>query len=231
MNGKNILITGGNNGEALALTKLLLSNNIRVFVLDKDISNLEKIDSTYLKYYKVDVSDEKSLQEISKDFKNIELTAIVLNAIEPFFCKAEENSPEVIEKVFSGGVYGTILCASIFFDYLKPKGRILFLNSTKASHNGIANESLHCAAKFAIRGFCESIKKACEKNSIYIQNIYTGSKNTEFWDEETKTMKVYEQVPKNLIDVDKLAKIILECITSENGGLISDIYVERCKDE
>lgn len=231
MDNKNILITGGNNGEALALTKLLIKNNLNVYVLDKETSNLEKINSSNLKYYKVDVSDEKELQKIAKEFKNVELTAIVLNAIDPVFCKAEDNSPEVIEKVFSGGVYGTILCASIFFNYLKTKGRIIFLNSTKVSHSGIANESLHCAAKFAIRGFSESIKKACEKNSIYIQNIYTGSKNTSFWDEETKTMKVYENAPKNLIDVEKLAEIILECITSETGGLISDIYVERCKDE
>ena len=231
MTKKIVLITGGNSGEALALVKLFLQKNLYVCVLDKEISNLKNINSDNLIYFQVDISIEEDLQKISDTFSknNYEITAMFLNAIDPIFGPAEENSIELINKVFSGAVYGTILCCSIFYKHLPENGKIVFLNSKTASSKGIANQTLHCAAKWAIKGFSESIKKACSNRKINIYNIYSGSKNTNFWTDDINSMNVSIKVPDNLINVDALAQIIYSNLFTNINEVVSDIYIERCK--
>ena len=224
-----ILVAGGNQGEALALTKNLLKRNYSVCVVDKQIFNLQKIKDEKLIYFQTDVSDEKNLKDIAKQLTGKKIIAMFLNASDAIFCPAEDNDLETIYTVINGNVYGTILCCSVFYPLFTPNAKIVFLNARTTSKKGIANQSLFCAAKWAIEGFSQSIKKACENNHITIYNVYCGSMDTEFWTEKAVNMPVTK--PKNLINVNELANIIINNVFNNMDAVVGDIVVERSKNE
>lgn len=227
MNKELLLVTGGNQGEGLALVKLLLKNKHNVCVLDKEVGNLQNIKDKKLMFFNVDVSDEESLKNVANHLKDFKIKAMFLNASDAIFCSAENNDPKTINTVLSGNVYGAILCCSVFFGLMAENSKIVFLNSRSASKKGIANQSLFCAAKWAIEGFSQSIKKACETNNISVYNVYCGSMDTEFWTTKAKNMPVVK--PENLIDVNDLAKIIYNNIFNHMNAVVGDIVVERRK--
>ena len=222
-----VFVTGGNQGEALALVNALLNKGCNVCVLDKEIDNLKKIVSKNLIYFQVDVSNESHLYQIKEKLAGFKISALFLNASDAIFCEAEKNDLKAIEKVYSGNVYGTILCCSVFYSMLKNDAKIVFLNARSASQKGIANQTLFCSAKWAIEGFSQSIKKACENNDIMVYNVYCGSMDTDFWTKKAINMPVKK--PKNLIDVNDLAQIIINNVFNNMDAVVGDIVVERRK--
>ena len=230
MKTKLYLVTGGNQGEALALVKALLKRNCNVCALDKNVDKLESLIKEYpnsFMYFKVDVADEKSLVNIKTQLYSYEIAAMFINASDAIFCEAEKNDLKTIDTVFSGNVYGTILCVTIFSELMQKDGKIIFLNAKRASKSGIANQSLFCSAKWAIEGFSQSVKKACEKLALQVYNIYCGAMDTEFWNKKAVDMPVDK--PNNLINVNDLAQIILNNVLSNMDAVVGDIIVERRK--
>ena len=100
LNNKNILITGSNSGIGLALTKILLENNNKVFaVIRVDSNNLDKIKNDNLNKIYCDLKDIKNYIEIEKKIENVKIDA-VFNCAGIYGGSYEEQSVEklLIEK-------------------------------------------------------------------------------------------------------------------------------------
>lgn len=74
------------------------------------------------------------------------------------------------------------LVIKTFISSLKQKrsGNVIVIGS-EAGLNGAKKGSIYCASKFALRGFCQSLRHECSNANVAVTLINPGMVNTEFF--------------------------------------------------
>lgn len=110
-----------------------------------------------------------------------------------------------------------ILDEAIKYFRIKGGGVIININSV-AGINPNPKEATYCAAKFALRGYSESIKYELRKEGIRIIDIYPGAINTGMSSEREDHDK--------LIDPSELARFIAK-IYETKSFIVSSININK----
>lgn len=130
-----------------------------------------------------DVADAGAVADAADRIEQ-ELGAIdvwVNNAMVTVFSRATEMTPEEYRRVtdvtYLGAVYGTL--AALKSMRPRNRGTIIQVGSALA-HRGIPLQSAYCAAKFALRGFTESLRVELlhERSNIHLTMIQLSAINT-----------------------------------------------------
>ena len=104
MSEKNIIVTGGTDGIGLALTKRLLQDEHRVFIIGKNEIKgnnvIKELNSNKVEFIQCDLSEKKELINLSKKLIKLNKIDCLVNNAGAIFEKRETNSLD-IEKTFA----------------------------------------------------------------------------------------------------------------------------------
>jgi len=177
------VITGGANGIGLATAHQLAKDGYDLFLIDKDLSNLEVarnslgIHNRKVEILNIDLSDgEKVLSELGKKFSEFEVDALVNNAGIGFARTVEQTTLEEWDLTFDVNVKATFLMCKLIVPQMvaRKKGEIVNVASAGALV-GLKNRVAYCASKAAVVGLTRCIAADHALDGIRINAIAPGT--------------------------------------------------------
>jgi short-subunit dehydrogenase len=135
----------------------------------------------------VDVADSKELLEAAKKLETAlgPVDIWVNDAMVTVFSPVTEITPEEFKRVtevsYLGFVYGTM--AALWLMRPRNRGTIVQVGSALA-YRGIPLQAAYCGAKFAIRGFTNSLRTELmhERSNIHLTTVHLPAVNTPQFD-------------------------------------------------
>lgn len=177
------VITGGANGIGLATAHQLAKDGYDLFLIDKDLSNLEVarkslgIHNRKVEILNIDLSDgEKVLSELGKKFSEFEVDALVNNAGIGFARTVEQTTLEEWDLTFDVNIKATFLMCKLIVPHMvaRKKGEIVNVASAGALV-GLKNRVAYCASKAAVVGLTRCIAADHALDGIRINAIAPGT--------------------------------------------------------
>lgn len=177
------VITGGANGIGLATAHQLAKNGYDLFLIDKDLSNLEiartslGVHNRKVETLNIDLSDgENVLSTLGKKFSEFEVDALVNNAGIGFARTVEQTTLEEWDLTFDVNIKATFLMCKLIVPQMvaRKKGEIVNVASAGAIV-GLKNRVAYCASKAAVVGLTRCIAADHALDGIRINAIAPGT--------------------------------------------------------
>ena len=177
------VITGGANGIGLATAHQLAKDGYDLFLIDKDLSNLEiakdllSVHNRKVEILNIDLSDgENVLRELGKKFSEFEVDALVNNAGIGFARTVEQTTLEEWDLTFDVNIKATFLMCKLIVPQMvaRKKGEIVNVASAGALV-GLKNRVAYCASKAAVVGLTRCIAADHALDGIRINAIAPGT--------------------------------------------------------
>jgi short-subunit dehydrogenase len=184
-----IVVTGAAAGVGRAVVREFARPGRVIGLLARDTAGLENarrdVEERGAKGLAIaaDVADAKQVEAAAEQFER-ELGPIdiwVNDAMTTIFARFVDIAPEeyrrATEVTYLGTVYGTM--AALKRMYARDKGTIVQVGSA-LSYRAIPLQAPYCGAKFAIRGFTDSVRSELihDRKSIYITMVHLPAVNT-----------------------------------------------------
>jgi NAD(P)-dependent dehydrogenase (short-subunit alcohol dehydrogenase family) len=177
------VITGGANGIGLATAHQLAHDGYDLFLIDKDLSNLEiakkqlGVHNRKVEILNIDLSEsENVLSELGKRFSQFEVDALVNNAGIGFARTVEQTTLEEWDLTFDVNIKATFLMCKLIVPQMvaRKKGEIVNVASAGALI-GLKNRVAYCASKAAVVGLTRCIAADHALDGIRINAIAPGT--------------------------------------------------------
>jgi NAD(P)-dependent dehydrogenase (short-subunit alcohol dehydrogenase family) len=189
LSGRVAVITGAGSGIGRALAENLGAQECRLALADINEKGLkETTDSLTAKGVKVlakklDVADRKAVyafaDEVMKKFGEVHL--VFNNAGVALGATVEKMSYEDFEWLMNINFWGVVYGTKAFLPYLKQadEGHIINISSIFGLI-GVPTQSAYNAAKFAVRGFTESLRQELEIEGLTVSctSVHPGGIKT-----------------------------------------------------
>ena len=192
--GKHVLVTGGGRGIGRAIALAFLSEGARVSVFSRSPQKAGAAGLTggSLSVYPCDVTDRAQVEQAVARARSDSgpADALVNNAgiflWKPFLGLTPEEWDRVIATNLTGAFN---FCRAIVPEMAsRMTGRIVNVSSIHGLH-GDANLSAHCAAKFGLIGFTQSLAKELRGNNVTVNAVCPGTTNNREPEEESLPRK------------------------------------------
>lgn len=225
---KKIIISGSSSGIGRAITLKLLALNYQVIGLARNHQKFAPENPNYFTY-SLDFTDikntERILKTICKEHPDVE--AIIGNAGYGRFGALEQFSTEQICDLLNVNFLGQVLLVKTFLPLFKRRknAKIIFMGS-EAALAGAKQGSIYCAAKFALRGFAQSLRAECRHAGIAVSLINPGFVNTPFFDD---LHFAPGDAPENAIQPEDIAETVAHLLQLDNRCVIEEINLQPLK--
>lgn len=177
------VITGGANGIGLATAQKLAHDGYDLFLIDKDLANLEKareflaVHNRKVEILNIDLSQsENVLSVLGKKFSEFEVDTLVNNAGIGFARTVEQTTLEEWDLTFDVNIKATFLMCKLIVPQMvaRKKGEIVNVASAGALV-GLKNRVAYCASKAAVVGLTRCIAADHALDGIRINAIAPGT--------------------------------------------------------
>ncbi|MFA5511726.1 MAG: SDR family NAD(P)-dependent oxidoreductase [Candidatus Kapaibacterium sp.] len=227
LSGKTILISGGNRGIGLALSKKMCMLGAQIISLGRSKFDYDGVTPEFSKsftHYEVDISNHNSLDTILREITNRNSIDILVNnaGISDFteFIKSDmELAAKMINVNFVSTVYLTHKILPQMIE--KKSGTILNISSVAAVEN-FANCSVYNATKAAVLSFGKSLRKEVRTQGVNVLNILPGATLTNIWDDDFA-----REYAANMMMPEDIADAIIEALilTQNNRLMIEELIL------
>ena len=179
-NLKTILITGSNRGIGLELVKESLSKNFSVIGTFRNKENsqeLFQLNSNNIELFEMNVVDEKSVLDVSKN---------IHKPIDYLICNAginngyggifdQDHTYEKMLQVLNVNVIGSILTVKHFSKILNKDAKIILISSIMGvqNHSG-SSATIYRASKAAVNNIMISISEEFKSKKITVVSFHPG---------------------------------------------------------
>ncbi|RLL41129.1 SDR family oxidoreductase [Oceanobacillus piezotolerans] len=184
LEGKVVIVTGGDSGIGSHITETLQQNGANVVVADLNVGTEEKAANLYT--VQTDVTNKASVENMVRLTveKYGHVDALVNNAGVNLprllvDVKGEKPEYEIDEKAFDFMVNvnqkGPFLCAqAVTRQFVKQNGGVIVNVTSEAGMEGSAGQSVYSATKGALNGFTRSWAKELGKHNIRVVGVAPG---------------------------------------------------------
>ena len=178
-----VVITGGANGIGLATAHQLAQDGYDLFLIDKDLSNLEiakkqlGVHNRKVEILNIDLSEsEHVLSELGKKFSQFEVDALVNNAGIGFARTVEQTTIEEWDLTFAVNIKATFLMCKLIVPQMVARKKGVIVNVASAGALiGLKNRVAYCASKAAVVGLTRCIAADHALDGIRINAIAPGT--------------------------------------------------------
>ena len=242
---KVAIVTGSSSGIGYETALVLARNGFRTYATmrnlekAKAISDISKSEKLSLHTIKLDVTDEKSVNDaiktIKSDAKRIDV--LVNNAGYGLTGSLEDLSMSEIKAQYETNVFGLIRVTQAVLPIMREQKSGIIVNiSSIGGKMAIPLQSPYHGTKFAVEGLSESIAYELEPFGIKVVIIEPGAIKTNFdtgmvvaqknqnpsspyYKSMQKLQSSINSVFKNGTPPTKVAEVILNAITTPNPNL------------
>jgi len=177
------VITGGANGIGLATAHQLAKDGYDLFLIDKDLTNLEiakkqlGAHNRKVEILNIDLSEsEHVLSELGKKFSQFEVDALVNNAGIGFARTVEQTTIEEWDLTFAVNIKATFLMCKLIVPQMVARKKGVIVNVASAGALiGLKNRVAYCASKAAVVGLTRCIAADHALDGIRINAIAPGT--------------------------------------------------------
>lgn len=206
--GKNIIITGCNNGIGLEILKILIRGNNFIICVDTGTDNLQKINYSKLKILQKDVSSENAVDEIFSAAEQIfgKTDIFFANAGFGYYEEINYESWDRIKRIFETNVFSPIYSYQKYIRHLKGENGIFVVTDSVIGLLAIPGYALYSSTKYALSGFTRAIRFECPEN-LQLTCIYPVATDTGFF---RRANKIDFRKPFPVQSPEYVAKKVIE---------------------
>jgi NAD(P)-dependent dehydrogenase (short-subunit alcohol dehydrogenase family) len=219
------VVTGGATGLGHAIAKALKAHNVKVVVLDKDVSPLKNDATLNAHCYHVDITSEQEVRtvidDIGKKFGRIDILINSAGITGLTNIKSHETSSDNVRTVFDVNFMGSYYTSKYAIPLMLKNnyGRILHIASV-AGKEGNAGMLAYSASKAAVIGMTKVQGKEYADTGITINALAPAVIQTAMVDamppEQVKYMT--DKIPmKRCGTLDEVANLALYIVSSLNS--------------
>ena len=232
LNGKNVLITGGNSGIGFAAAKLMVSEGARVAITGRD---QDKLDAAVVELgngslgFRLDVDDPESLDALGTSLSSF------FSSIDVLFANAGVSGPTPLGQT-SLAAFDTILrtnVTSVFFTIqtvlpLMKRGASIVLNGSVMREAGMPGTSAYSASKAAVTGMAKVLAAELAPRGIRVNTVVPGGTRTPIWTRGARQGLTLEDAEKRLspaipmgrfCEPEEVAEAVLFLASSAASGM------------
>lgn len=230
LEGKTVLITGGNSGIGLATAKLFKEEGAKVIITARSNETYEKAKTELGHAFEVVKADISKVSEIENLISNIKnkfgkLDVIFANAGIAQFIPTSEVNEAFFDNHFNTNVKGLYFTIQKALPILN-KGSSVILNASVVSVKGIAGASVYSATKAAVRSLARSWTAEISVSDVRFNVLSPGPVETPIYSKlgmseaELKGFadQMVSTVPsKRFGSADEMAKVALFLATPDSS--------------
>ncbi len=159
-NKKVVIITGGNKGIGLGITKKFVESGYFVIIGARSSIEIEKKYYNNISFIKSDVTDEKShIKLVNEAIKNHgRLDCYINNAGFSAWKPIDKIDSKFLSNLLNVNLKGAFWGCKVASKYLNKNGSIINISSI-AGKRGSKNNSAYVASKFGMNGLTQSLAK------------------------------------------------------------------------
>jgi NAD(P)-dependent dehydrogenase (short-subunit alcohol dehydrogenase family) len=246
LDGKVAAITGAASGIGRALANTLADEGCHVAISDVDEAGLKETAhmignrNVRVSTHRVDVSVQEQVKAYADEVVNIHgaVHLVINNAGVVVMETLEDLSYKDFKWLMDINLWGVVYGCKEFLPYLKmqPHGHIVNISSV----NGIftnPNNGAYCTAKFAVRGFTETLCQELNGSRIIVSCVHPGGiktnivrnaryyKSSDFSVGKDDMVAIFDRMAGTT--AEKAARIIIEGIKKDKPRIMvgPDSYV------
>lgn len=213
LSGKLVAITGAASGMGRSLALECVRRGADVAIVDVDEAGLERTAQqarssrlgARVDARRLDVADRAAIQAWAAHVQASlgGADAIVNNAGVSLSASVEKMRDEDFEWLMNINFWGVVNGCRAFLPQLrqKPDAHVVNLSSVFGLI-GVPTQSAYCAAKFAVRGFTESLRQELEGSTIHVSCVHPGGIKTEI----VKRGRHYEDATGGTPELDRMVR-------------------------
>jgi len=222
-----ILITGSSSGLGAALAKQYASSTTdaqRVAITGRNaqrLAEVAKILPANTISQTCDLCDPQSVSDLLDALPETP-KLVIHSAGSGYFGKIEQQDPTTISDMLKNNIESSIFLIREMVKRYKEQPVTIAVIMSTAAQGAKAEESTYCAAKWAVKGFIESVRLELKGHPMKIVAVYPGGMATEFWGTSGKTMDT-----SSFMTATEAAQMLQQALTSTEHGYISDVTINR----
>jgi NADP-dependent 3-hydroxy acid dehydrogenase YdfG len=185
ISGRTVVITGAASGIGRALAQRLSAHGCPVAIADVDEKGLKETEatlggSTLTKVLDVrDADAQNAFAEEVGDWAPLPLGAVFNNAGVAVSSSVLDSVPEDDNWLWDINFHGVVNGTRAFLPILTAQDSGAIVNTSSVfGLVGMPNQSAYCAAKFAVRGFTDSLRQELRGTGVRAINVHPGGINT-----------------------------------------------------
>jgi short-subunit dehydrogenase len=216
-----VLITGASSGIGLATSRLLLGQGYQVIGLSRR-GHVAELEHDNFSAMALDLGDLESLEAgIRELLESRKVNCFVHAAGQGQFGSIEQFSIAQIEASIRVNLTSAmVICRSLVPAFRRQgEGRLIFIGSESALRAG-KKGALYSAAKYGLRGFCQSLREDCGSDGIQVSLVNPGMVRSPFFDDLS-----FEPGPEsvNAIEVTDVAEVVWQIMQSSRDIVIDEV--------
>ncbi|AAN53591.1 SDR family NAD(P)-dependent oxidoreductase [Shewanella oneidensis MR-1] len=223
-----ILITGASSGLGAALAALYAKDNQALTLTGRDANRLHTVANALSPFSQqaitaiaADLSDEASVEALFDGLTDSPATVIHC-AGSGYFGALENQGAREIKTLLNNNVTSTILLVRELVKRYKNQAITVVVVMSTAALAAKAGESTYCAAKWAVRGFIESVRLELKQSPMKLIAVYPGGMDTGFWPSSGKSVDT-----SSFMSADEAAGMLKQALLATEHGYIADITIQR----
>lgn len=236
---KTVLITGASGGIGLATAKYLISKGYEVYGFD--IKEIEPIE--HLHFYKVDIRNSKSIEEVSLKIKEagVNFDAIIHLAGVYDLNSLIEMDEESFVRSYDINLFGVYRINKTFVPLLKKQGKVVITTSELATVDPLPFTGIYGITKAALDKYAYSLRMELQLLdhqvvvvrpgaidtgllNISVAKLQDFKQNTVIFKENaTKFDEIVNSVESKKIPPEKLAKLIEKILRKKKNKFVYKI--------
>ncbi len=222
-----ILITGSSSGLGAALAKQYANasnNRQRLMITGRSSQRLAELAKSLPADTVSQTCDLCDPNSVSKLLDALPETPklVVHSAGSGYFGKIEQQDPAAISDMLKNNIESSIFLIRELVQRYKDQPVTIAVVMSTAAQGAKAEESTYCAAKWAVKGFIESVRLELKGHPMKIVAVYPGGMATEFWGTSGKAMDT-----SSFMTAQEAAQMLQQALTSTEHGYVSDITINR----
>lgn len=186
---KIVLITGGTSGLGEAMAKAFSQKKHIVYAAGRNLT--AKQDDEYLKYIKLDVTNEKSIEKAVNDIisEHRKIDILINCAGIGIAAAIEEISLSDIQEAFDINLFGTIRLIQNAVPFMRSEGQGLIINiGSIAGQVGLPFQGIYSSTKFALEAMTEALRIELKPFGIKVCIVEPGDYKTRVNNNRTKVV-------------------------------------------
>lgn len=222
---KKIIVSGSSSGIGKEIALRLLPDNYQVVGLARNHKKFQPHNEKYSPYT-IDFSNVAALESSLKELQALhsDIDAIIVSAGYGKFSQLEQWSLQDMQTMMNVNFMSQALLIKTFLPRMKnnKKGRIIVIGS-ECALQGNKMASMYCASKFALRGFCQSLRKECATSNITVTMINPGLTRTPFFDQLAFKPAAGQE---HAITPQQIADCVMQCLHMDPNCVIEEINLQ-----